>query len=106
MAADPDPMALKGKWELWEDHEGGTVCPITLANDQAIGGFALMGSEACFRKLKLKGDPYAWFLDPEGSVVLIDATRKVLVRFDALEDGTYYAQREEGLENLNLTPKK
>ncbi len=107
MAADPDPTQLKGKWELWEDHEGGTVCPITLESGQAIGGFALTGSEACFRKLKLRGDPYAWFLDKDGNFILIDATRKMLARFDRLEDGTFYARRGgEGLDNLNLTPKR
>lgn len=106
VAADADPVRLKGQWELWEDHEGGTVCALGLDNAPAIGGFALEGSEACLRTLKLKGDPYAWFLDPQGNVVLIDATRKAVLRLDRLDDGSFYAQRrEEGLENLNLTPK-
>lgn len=95
----------KGKFDIWEDFEGGRVCPVTLTDEMAIGGFALEGDEACLGELKLGGDPAAWFIDGEGSFVLIDATRHALVRFKALEDGSFYADRSaDGLDNLNLTP--
>jgi len=54
---------------------------------------------------KLTGDPAAWFLDRERWLVLIDATRQVLLRMLPLDDGTFRADRSaDGLESLNLTP--
>ena len=105
VASEAYAEKLKGKFDIWEDFEGGRVCPVTLSDETAIGGFALEGADACLAELKLGGDPAAWFIDGEGSFVLIDATRHALVRFNALEDGSFYADRSaEGLDNLNLTP--
>jgi len=100
------PASLAGPYDIWEDFEGGTVCPLTLEDEPAIGGSALSGDDDCMQVFNFAGDPYAWFPDGEGRLVIIDATRRVLVRFDALQDGTFYAIRSDaGLENLNLTPQ-
>jgi len=96
---------LKGAYDLWEDFEGGKVCNIKLDDEQTIGGFVLEGDEDCFSALKLGGDPYAWFLDSEGQLVVTDATRKVLARFAPVEGGAFYFRRTDaGLESLSLTP--
>jgi len=105
VASEPYAEKLKGKFDIWEDFEGGKVCPVTLTDETSIGGFALEGDESCLAELKLGGDPSAWFIDDAGRFVLIDATRHALVRFEPLEDGSFYANRSaEGLDNLNLTP--
>lgn len=101
-----DTAAIAGEYSIWEDFEGGTVCPMTLENERTIGGYVLTGDDDCMVPFKLSDDPYAWFVDDEGKLVIIDVTRKVLVRFEPLQDGSFYAQRQaEGLENLNLTPE-
>jgi hypothetical protein len=103
-AAATDIDKLKGKYKLWEDFEGGKVCDVTLETEPTIGGHVFKGNERCMKPFKLSGDPSAWFLDQQGSIAIIDATRKVLVRFKRTPDGSYYAVRAtEGLENLNLT---
>ena len=96
---------FKGAYDIWEDFEGGKVCKINLGDEPTIGGYALEGDANCFAAFKLDGDPYAWFVDQERRIVIIDATRKILIRFEPVEDGAFYARRTDaGLENINLTP--
>lgn len=98
---------LKGNYDIWEDFEGGKVCPIRLEDGTTIGGFALAGDDQCMQTFKFDGDPAAWFVDDEGWLVLIDATRKILVRLAPSTDGSFYANRTaDGLESLNLTPDR
>lgn len=110
IAASPqalDPASIAGKYHIWEDHEGGRVCDITLEDGEILGGFALQSDEPCFEKLGFEGDPFAWFVDEQtNEIVVIDVTRAALVRFAVVPDGSFYANRvEEGLESLNLTPE-
>ena len=96
-----------GHYEIWEDFEGGAVCQLLLEDAVSIGGFALAGDNDCMAAFKFSDDPHAWFLDDQDRLAIIDATRNVLVRFERLADGSFYARRNaEGLENLNLTPKE
>ncbi len=96
-----------GHYEIWEDVEGGAVCELLLEDASSIGGFALAGDNGCMAVFKFSGDPHAWFLDDNGGLAIIDATRKILARFERLADGSFYARRDaDGLENLNLTPKQ
>lgn len=98
----PDPSPL-GHFNLWEDYEGGQVCPIELENVRTIGGYTLVFDEDCLTKLKLP-DAQAWFPAEDGAIVIIDATRKILVRLSKHKTDEYYAERQVvGLENLNLT---
>ena len=103
--AAPDASQVKGSYDIWEDFEGGTVCPLTLDDAEAIGGYALEGDDTCMQVFKFAGDPYAWFLDDDSRLVMIDATRQVLARFQPLEDGVFRADRsDEGLEGVVLSP--
>jgi hypothetical protein len=96
-------LAVLGEFALWEDREGGLVCPIELESARRIGGHSIVFDEDCVSRLELGGDLHAWFAAEDGTIVLIDATRRVLVRLRRLENGDYYAERGGGLENLNLT---
>ncbi|WEK50235.1 MAG: AprI/Inh family metalloprotease inhibitor [Candidatus Kaistia colombiensis] len=107
LAETADVSTLKGSYSIWEDFEGGKVCPIQLDDGTTIGGFALEGDDQCMQTFKFDGDPAAWFVDDEGWLVLIDATRKILVRLAPSTDGAFYANRTaDGLESLNLTPER
>jgi ABC-type Zn uptake system ZnuABC Zn-binding protein ZnuA len=104
-ASDSDGSQYKGRYEIWEDFEGGTVCPLVLEDEMSIGGFALQGDDGCMAVFELDGDPHAWFVDAEGWIVLIDATRQILSRFEPQEDGTFYANRTaDRRTSLNLSP--
>ncbi|GAA0205751.1 hypothetical protein QOZ96_002731 [Brevundimonas nasdae] len=100
----PDPSPL-GDFVLWEDREGGRVCPVELENARTIGGYSFVYDEECLDRLGI-ADPYAWFAADDGSIVLIDVTRHVLLRLTRHRKDEYYAERQAmglGLENLNLT---
>jgi hypothetical protein len=106
VAKDKDVAAIAGPYSIWEDFEGGRVCPITLDAGRTIGGYVLEGDNDCMVPFKLPDDPYAWFVDKDGKLTFIDVTRHILLQFERLADGSFYARREQfGLENLNLTPE-
>ncbi|WP_297799385.1 AprI/Inh family metalloprotease inhibitor [uncultured Brevundimonas sp.] len=93
-----------GRFALWEDYEGGTVCIVDLTANRTIGGYDIGYDDKCLAQLELGGDVAAWFPADDGTLVMIDATRKVLLRMrkDGVDD--YYAVRQpEGKANLNLT---
>jgi hypothetical protein len=93
-----------GKYSLWEDFEGGKVCEVVLTAEQTIGGYVFQGNQRCMKVFKFDGEPYAWFIDQEGWATIVDATRKILVRFEPHKDGSFYANRTaDRLESLNLT---
>ena len=103
LQAPAGDLSVLGDFALWEDREGGLVCPVELESARTIGGHSIVFDEDCVSRLQLGGDLHAWFAADDGSIVLIDATRRVLVRLKRLENGDYYANRGGGLENLNLT---
>jgi len=100
-----DNANLKSAYEVWEDFEGGRVCRVELTDERTIGGNVIGGDVACVRELDLDEEPAAWLIDNEGWFVLIDATRRILVRFEPSPDGvSFYADRRaDGLPSLNLT---
>lgn len=107
LSAAPDAWAsqLQGRHVLWEDFEGGRVCRITLTDERTIGGYAVTSDEPCIRRLAIPEDLFAWFIDAEGWLVLIDVTRRPLLRMKpSPSDGDFYAQRsDQQLENLVLS---
>lgn len=102
---DPVVSRLKGHYVLWEDFEGGWGCEITLTDTPTIGGFAATTDDACLRQLDIPEDVFAWFIAPDdGWLVLIDVTRRILLRLEPHQDGTFYAVRRElQLPNLVLS---
>ena len=93
-----------GAFDLWEDYEGGTVCSVYLTANRVIGGYGIDYDPACIARLEIDGDIAAWFPTDDGFIVMIDDTRKALIRMHTLPDGDYYVVRQsEGKANLNLT---
>lgn len=102
--AAPDISKVKGNYDLWEDFEGGKVCKVVLTSDQTIGGYVFKGDNRCIKVFKFDGDPHAWFIDQKGWLTIVDAARKVLVRLQPLEDGTFHADRSaDRLEGVVLS---
>lgn len=93
-----------GAFDLWEDYEGGTVCSVYLTANRVIGGYGIDYDPDCIARLEIDGDIGAWFPTDDGFIVMIDETRKALLRMHKLPDGDYYVvRRPEGKANLNLT---
>jgi len=86
--APPQPEAtqLQGRYDLWQDGDGGPLCHVTLGGTPTLGGQALRADADCARKLGLAGDPYAWFMAPDGRLVIIDAARQPLLRMERVGD--------------------
>lgn len=93
-APEPYATAMAGAWVLWEDTEGGVVCPLTLFDAPVLGGYALDIAPDCVAELELEGEMYAWFVDPrDGSLVLADAARQPVARLPHDRDRVFYRQR-------------
>lgn len=106
----PEPGAeearLSGKHDLWQDGEGGPVCHVTLTTTPTIGGNAIQAEDDCDRKLKLGGDPFAWFINPAGVVVIVDPARRPLLHLERLADGSYKDRRDGGDVNAVLLTRR
>ena len=98
---------LGSDYDLWQDGEGGASCAVSLGDQRSIGGYQLDADEDCAAKLELAGDPQAWFLRDDGQLILVDATRQVLLRLDRLHDGTFKDPRDGDYVNaVLLTPRQ
>ena len=100
LAQPAGDLSVLGDFALWEDREGGLVCHIELERARVIGGHSIVFDEDCIKRLELGGDLAAWFAADNGDIVLIDDTRKVLVRLKKHRKDEYYAVREGYVENL------
>jgi hypothetical protein len=99
---------LKGDYDLWQDGEGGFGhnCTVSLTDQRTIGGYELRSDESCEQNLDLAGEPVAWFVrDSEGLLMLIDATRRVLLSMQRQSDGTFKDPRNgDYVDAVLLTP--
>lgn len=104
--ASPQERTLQGSYDLWQDGEGGLSCKLELRTEPILGGKALDAAGDCDGNLKLGGDPYAWFLNADGVLVLIDATRRPLLRLERLSDGSYKDRRDGDYVNAILLTRR
>jgi hypothetical protein len=93
---------LKGSYDLWQDGEGGPRCAVTLGEKPIRGCLTLIAGEDCASKLALKGHPYAWFINPDGQLIIIDEARQALLRMNGLDDGSYKDPRDGDYVNAVL----
>jgi len=105
-AATAEETRLSGKHDLWQDGEGGPVCHVTLETTPTIGGHVMQADADCDRKLKLGGDPFAWFLDPAGVLVIVDPARRPLLHLRRLDDGSYKDRRDGDYVNAILLTRR
>jgi hypothetical protein len=93
---------LKGTYDLWQDGEGGLSCKITLGDQPTLGGLTVQADQDCAEKLALEGDPYAWFINDEEKLIIIDAARQALLRMETIPDGSYKDRRDGDYVNAVL----
>ncbi|QPI75614.1 hypothetical protein IZV00_19410 (plasmid) [Sphingobium sp. Cam5-1] len=124
-APDANARRIKGIYQLAEDREGGRACRIILTDERTIGGYAAQANQACVAKFALPWycghgdatdmdkncaprpteDVFAWFVAPDGQIVLIDGARQPLFHLSPLSDGVYYERRDGsvGQESLSFS---
>lgn len=83
-------QGLVGDFVLEQDDETLPKCPVTLTDQETIGGWAITVPEACPAPYPAADSLMAWNVDPnDGSVLFLDAERHVVLRLLEDEDGLY-----------------
>jgi hypothetical protein len=94
---DDDVTKVMGHFELWQNDRGddAQMCNVEFLGSRAIGGYRINADERCLHKIGIE-DISAWFVTDSGeTLVLIDATRKVVMRLQRGENGYYYFGNNE-----------
>ncbi len=85
-----DLQALVGDWSLALEDEGQPTCPLAFTDSEAIGGWAVEVPETCPAPYPAADQLAAWNVDDsDGSIILLDAERHVVLRLFEDEDGLY-----------------
>ena len=87
----PDDLAgLVGDFVLGQEDDTLPTCAITLTDQEAIGGWAIQMPAACPAPYPAADELMAWNVDSsDGSVIFLNAERKVVMRLFEDEDGLY-----------------
>ena len=87
----PDDLAgLVGDFVLGQEDDTLPTCAITLTDQEAIGGWAITVPAACPAPYPAADELTAWNVDSsDGSVIFLNAERKVVMRLFEDEDGLY-----------------
>ena len=85
-----DLQPFVGDWSLAQEDENQPTCPVTFTDQETIGGWAVNVPEPCLAPYPSVDDLFAWNIDPsDGSIILINAERHVVVRLFEDADGLY-----------------
>lgn len=89
--SDIDPDIIDAQTGIWlvAPIDGATGCRLTFTKDQTIGGYSVTGAENCATVLPILSETYAWTFNG-GGMDLVDATRKVLARFEESEGSPWH----------------
>ena len=83
-------QGMVGDFILEQEDESLPKCPLTLTDQEAIGGWAVEVPEACPAPYPPADQFVAWNIDDtDGSVIFLNAERKVTMRLFEDEDGLY-----------------
>ena len=83
-------QSMVGDFVLAQEDETLPTCPIRFTDQQAIGGWAVEMPAPCLAPYPSADQIAAWNVDEsDGSVLLMDATRKVVMRLFEDEDGLF-----------------
>lgn len=105
--ADVDPDLVGDMFGTWEirDLEGGKSCKVVLKRDEVIGGMQIDVDPACPKVFPVMGDIAAWRLMDGWAIDLVDAERKLRIRFTT-PDLEYVASPEtDGIFTIVPLPK-
>jgi len=83
-----DPAMLTDLYGAWEirDAAGKRRCRVTLLKDAGIGGYQIEVAPGCAKAFPVMDDIAAWRVNEGWSIDLVDALRKVKVRFETPDE--------------------
>lgn len=90
-----DPAMLDsflGEWSV-QNTDASKTCKVSLSREVTIGGLVIEVDPECKRVFPVMDDVVAWRLYEDWQIVLVDATRKSLIRFST-PDNAYVADPE------------
>ena len=90
-----DPQVLEeflGDWSI-QNGDSSKTCKVKLSSDVTIGGLLIDVAPDCQNVFPVMKHVMAWRLYDDWEIVLVDATRKSLIRFST-PDNTYVADPE------------
>ena len=83
-------QAMVGDITLAQEDESHPTCPIRLTDQQSIGGWAIEMPETCPAPYPSADQLMSWNVDEsDGSVLLMNGERKVIMKLCEDEDGLY-----------------
>ena len=90
-----DPKEFKDFLGLYiiSDESGKKNCRVRLKSDETIGGMAIDINKKCAKVFPVMAEVNSWRLNENWTIVLVDATRKTLLRFYT-PDNTYISDKE------------
>ena len=84
--------AFLGPWEI-RNEKGNKKCRVKLKSDDVIGGMGIDVAKSCGKTFPLMNEVFSWRLNEGWEIVLVDATRKTLIRFYT-PDNEYISDKE------------
>ena len=84
--ASPGPGWV-GRWDLAHADETPDHCPLTLQDQETIGGRQLRLAKTCAQAVAWTRELTAWRVQPDGTLVLADALRHAVIAFKRDETG-------------------
>lgn len=94
---------ILGAWII-SDQEGARACRVTLSDEPTIGGYVIEIDPACATAFPVMDEVVAWRLYESWEIVLVDPTRKELIRFTT-PDEAYVANPEiDGVFTIARAP--
>jgi hypothetical protein len=101
-------QAFVGRWDIAHVDETPDHCVLSLLKEETIGGRQVALSKGCAKELAWTGDITAWWVRPDGTLVLADALRHGLIGFkrDATGDLTGIAPDQAMYMLYPVKPKK
>ena len=104
--AQPSPQAvLGGPWTIARTSEWPDACSLILKTSETIGGWDVKLKRGCAKAFKWTADITAWRVGttPEGvthELVLQDATRHAVIRFNRGEDEDWVGPGPDGQDYI------
>ena len=83
-------LGMVGDWRLEQEDQSLPVCGLKFTEEQSLGGWAIELPEPCPAPFPPADSFVAWNVDDnDGSVLIIDAERNVVLRLLEGEDGLF-----------------
>lgn len=88
-----------GQWQV-QDAEATKTCNVTLASEEAIGGYVIIAAESCGGTFPVMDEIAAWRMYENGDIVFADAARKERLRFFTPDDNYISVEDIDGIVRL------